>query len=365
VAILPGSAFILLNFVMKTEDPVTISKLAGYGAMIVPPKYIQEHGSEYFGSHPVGTGPFRFVEYRKDDHLTLAANRDYWNGAPLISIVTNRFVPEPATRVAELRAGRADIAQGVPVSQSQVVKNDPALMLFGSPTVVEFRFDPFKPPAGDIRFRKGYGHRVSTFQSPLLLSNDPSLSRYGYDVQKAKQLLAEAGIKPGTEVTLSFPSNNADFREVAQSMVSYLQAVGLKLVLQPFEQVTYFSDILPHAKTGQIYEFGWGGWTLDFDNTAYLLYHKGEYWNPVFSKGSAANVRRAGPPAFVAASLLRQVTFHLGIASTTWPSISRCGKLLSICCNGGKSDPRWGEIVAGGAMERIAAGRRRATGDRF
>ena len=291
-----------VNFIMKTEDPVIITKLAGYGAMIVPPKYIQEHGSEYFGSHPVGTGPFKFVEYRKDDHLTLAANSDYWNGTPQVSAVTYRIVPEPATRVAELQAGRADIAQGVPVSQAQVVKNDPTLTLMpvGSPTVVEIRFDPSKPPAGDIRFRKGviaavdvqtiiatilqgYGHRVSTFQSPLSFGNDPSLSPYAYDEQKAKQLMAEAGVKPGTEVTLSFPSNNADFREAAQAMVSYLQAVGLKLVLQPFEQVTYFSDILPHAKTGQIYEFGWGGWTLDFDNTAYLLYHKGEYWNPVFS----------------------------------------------------------------------------------
>lgn len=291
-----------VNFVMKTEDPVIVTKLAGYGAMIVPPKYIQEHGSAYFGSNPVGTGPFKFVEYRKDDHLTLAVNRDYWNGAPHVSAVTYRFVPEAATRVAELQAGRADIAQGIPVSQAEVVKKDANLTLMpvGSPTVIEIRFDPSKPPAGDVRFRKaviasidvqtiistilqGYGHRVSTFQSPLSFGNDASMKPYPYDPNQAKQLLAEAGIKPGTEVTLSFPSNNADFREAAQAMGSYLQAVGLKLVLQPFEQVTYFSDILPHAKTGPIYEFGWGGWTLDFDNTAYLLYHKGEYWNPVFS----------------------------------------------------------------------------------
>lgn len=291
-----------VNLVMKTQDPVIVTKLAGYGAMIVPPKYIQEHGSEYFGSHPVGTGPFKFVEYRKDDHLTLAANISYWNGAPHVSAVTYRFVPEAATRVAELQAGGADIAQAVPVSQASVVKNDPNLELLpvGSPTVLEVRFDPSKPPADDIRFRKaiiaaidvqtiiqtilqGYGHRVSTFQSPLSFGNDPALAPYPFDPQHAKQLLAEAGIKPATEVTLSFPSNNADFREAAQAMVSELAAVGLKLSLQPVEQVTYFSDTIPHAKTGQIYEFGWGGWTLDFDNTAYLLYHKGEYWNPVFN----------------------------------------------------------------------------------
>jgi peptide/nickel transport system substrate-binding protein len=291
-----------VNLVMKEQDPVIITKLAGYGAMIVPPKYVQEHGSAYFGANPVGTGPFKFVEYRKDDHLTLAANANYWGGAPKLSAVTYRFVPEAATRVAELQAGRADIVPGVPVAQANVVKNDGSLTLMtvGSPTVTEIRFDPSKAPAGDVRFRKaviagidvqtiiqtilgGYGRRVSTFQSPLSFGNDPSMKPYPYDPTQAKQLLAEAGVKPGTEIALSFPSNNADFREAAQAMVSYLQAIGLKLTLQPVEQVTYFSDTIPHAKTGQIYEFGWGGWTLDFDNTADLLYHKGEFWNPVFS----------------------------------------------------------------------------------
>src|SRR5579872_3213097 len=145
-----------VNLVMKEQDPVIITKLAGYGGMIVPPKYVQEHGSAYFGANPVGTGPFKFVEYRKDDHLTLAANANYWGGVPKLSAVTYRFVPEAATRVAELQAGRADIAPGVPVAQANVVKADGNLTLLtvGSPTVTEIRFDPSKAPAGDVRFRK-------------------------------------------------------------------------------------------------------------------------------------------------------------------------------------------------------------------
>lgn len=339
-----------VKMVMKVKDPVIITKLAGYGAMIVPPKYVQEHGSAYFGANPVGTGPFKFVEYRKDDHLTLAANASYWGGAPKISAVTYRFVPEAATRVAELQAGRADIAQGVPVSQASVVKNDANLTLMpvGSPTVLEIRFDPSKAPAGDVRFRKAviaaidvqkiidtilqsYGHRVSTFQSPLSFGNDASLKPYPFDPARAKSLLAEAGVKPGTDVSLSFPSNNADFREAAQAMVSYLGAVGLKLTLTPVEQVTYFSDVLPHAKTGQIYEFGWGGWTLDFDNTAYLLYHKGEYWNPVFSDADVekyleaertTNDQRARLRAFQA---LDRRLYDLAIDFPLWQSVNLWG----------------------------------------
>lgn len=339
-----------VKMVMKVKDPVIITKLAGYGAMVVPPKYVQEHGGAYFGANPVGTGPFKFVEYRKDDHLTLAANSAYWNGAPRVSALTYRFVPEAATRVAELQAGRADIASGVPVSQSSVVKGDPNLVLLpvGSPTVVEIRFDPSKAPAGDARFRKavvaaidvqkiidtilqGYGHRVSTFQSPLSFGDDASLKPYPYDPAHAKQLLAEAGVKPGADVSLSFPSNNADFREAGQAMVSYLAAVGLKLTLVPVEQVTYFSDVIPHAKTGQIYEFGWGGWTLDFDNTAYLLYHKGQYWNPVFTDADVekylqaertTNDRKVRLRAFL--SLDRRL-YDLAIDFPLWQSVNLWG----------------------------------------
>jgi peptide/nickel transport system substrate-binding protein len=114
-------------------------------------------------------------------------------------------------------------------------------------------------------------------------------------------------------------------------MVSYLGTVGLKLTLTPVEQVTYFSDVLPHAKTGPIYEFGWGGWTLDFDNTAYLLYHKGEYWNPVFTDADVekyldaertTNDQRTRLKAFQ--SLDRRL-YDLAIDFPLWQSVNLWG----------------------------------------
>lgn len=93
-------------------------------------------------------------------------------------------------------------------------------------------------------------------------------------------MLAEAGIAPGTEIALDFPSNFDTFREVSQVLAAYLDMVGLKLNVRPHENSVYFNDILPNGKTGELYYFGWGGWTFDFDNTAYLLYHTGERQNP-------------------------------------------------------------------------------------
>ena len=99
----------VVDFIMDRPDPVIITKLAGYGAKIVAPKYYSEVGDEKFNNLPVGTGPFRPTEYVKDDHLTLEAFPGYWGGSPKVKTVTYRFIPEAATRVAELQAGRAHL----------------------------------------------------------------------------------------------------------------------------------------------------------------------------------------------------------------------------------------------------------------
>src|SRR5690606_15134335 len=67
---------------LTAPDPVLLTKLAGYGAMIVPPKYIQEKGEDNFNLNPVGTGAFKFVSYTPKTGIKLEANADYWGGAP-------------------------------------------------------------------------------------------------------------------------------------------------------------------------------------------------------------------------------------------------------------------------------------------
>lgn len=98
-----------VDFHLKAPDPVLITKLAGYGGMIVPPKYIQEKGDDYFNTHPVGTGPFKFVSYEPKVSIKLEAFADHWGGAPKLSELEYRFITEPSTAVAELQAGRVDL----------------------------------------------------------------------------------------------------------------------------------------------------------------------------------------------------------------------------------------------------------------
>lgn len=288
-----------VDFVLSQADPVLLTKLSGYGAMIVPPRYLRDKGDAYFDTHPVGTGPFSFVSYKNGESIKLAAYKGYWGGAPKVANVTYRFIEEPATRVAELQAGRVDIAVGIPVAQAATIKGNPQLTLQAvpSPTVQALRLNVSHKPTDDPRVRQalnyavdkdaiiksilqGYASPISSMQSSKSFGFDPNLKAYPYDPAKAKELLAAAGVAPGTSIGIDFVGTDAVFREVAQAVAGYFQAVGLKADLKTYETNTFYSDIIPKNKTANAYQMGWGGWTFDFDNTAYLLYHSGQFWNP-------------------------------------------------------------------------------------
>ena len=288
-----------VDLVLSQTDPVLLTKLAGYGAMIVPPQYIEEKGEEYFNAHPVGTGPFRFVDYQPKVSLTLEANPDYWGGAPKLDGLFYRFIAEATTQVSELQSGGIDIATLVPISQIDTINADADLHVesITGPNVVTLRFDTTKGPTADLAVRQaiiqaidrdaiisqivqGNAKPIASLQSELSFGYDAALEPVPYDPEAAKAALEAAGIAPGTSVHLSFVGDDATFREVAQTVAAYLGLVGLNVALDTYESNTFFNDIVPQGKTGEMYSFTWGGWTFDFDNTAYLLYHSGQYWNP-------------------------------------------------------------------------------------
>jgi peptide/nickel transport system substrate-binding protein len=288
-----------VDFIMKQADPVLLTKLAGYGGMIVPPKYIKEKGDEYFNTHPVGTGPFKFVEYTPKVSLTLEAFPEHWGGAPKLDKVVTRFIAEANTQVAELQAGRLDIATLIPFGLAPTVEKSPNLSLISitGPRVVALRLNTKNGITKDVNVRKalimgidrdaiikavllGHAKPIASFQADLSFGHDPSMKPLPFDLAKAKQMLQQAGVQPGAPVKIDFRGNDATFREVAQAAAGYLQALGLKPSLQPYEPPVLLNDIIPNGKTGEAWHNAWGGWTFDYDNTAYLMYHSGEKWNP-------------------------------------------------------------------------------------
>ncbi len=101
-------------------------------------------------------------------------------------------------------------------------------------------------------------------------------------LKRQKKLLAEANVAEGTTLEFYIPGTDGTFKEIAQAVAFYLQEVGLKVSINSVENTTFQSELIPKGDAGHMYKNGWGGWTLDFDNTAYLMYHEGEFWNPTY-----------------------------------------------------------------------------------
>ncbi|WP_017725934.1 ABC transporter substrate-binding protein [Halalkalibacterium ligniniphilum] len=289
-------------FHLNKPDPVLLTKLAGYGAVIVPPNYVQESSEENFNANPVGTGPFKMVSYNRDSQIVLEKNENYWKeGLPKLDQVTFRFIPEATTRLAELQTGAIDIMKRVEISQVETVENNENLTLLdiGSPTVYSLRFDPSQEPLDDVRVRKainhaidvdeiieqiigGYGNRIATYQSDLSFGFNPNLEPYEYNPELASELLAEAGVEEGTVLDVYTSGEDSTFREIVQAVAFYLEQVGIQLNVNTVEFSTLTSELIPNGNAGHMYRQSWGGWTLDFDNTAYSMYAEGEQWNPSF-----------------------------------------------------------------------------------
>ncbi len=290
-----------VDFLLSQPDPVLLTKLSSYGAMIVPPKYLTEKGKDHFRTHPVGTGPFKVISYEPRIGIKLEAFADHWGGAPKLSNVEYRFISEPATAIAELQAGRVDlvIPPTVPINMIDTIKNTKNLDVVSvkSPTVYALRFNTKSGITADPRVRKalimavdreaiiksilgGQASPIASFQSSLSFGDDPAMKPLPYDPAAAEALLKAANVAPGSKIQIDFRGNDATFSEVVQAVSSYLETVGIQASIKPYESNVFLNDIVPAGRTGALFQQSWGGWTLDYDNTAYAMYHSGEKWNP-------------------------------------------------------------------------------------
>jgi peptide/nickel transport system substrate-binding protein len=288
-----------LIFHFSNVDPVMITKFAGYGAYITSPTAASQEG---FGTNTTtGSGPYRVVEYVKDDHLTLEAWDGFWGAEkPLIKTISYRIIPNDDTRLAEFMAGSVDIFQ-LNVNQAGSVGGNPELQVIevGSPTVNGLRLDASQAPTDNKDVRKaishaidlqtiietivsGYGSAVPVWQSPYSFGYDEALTPYAYDPDLAAQHLAASGLPTPVKLTYDILSDDSLAKEFADAIKGMLDPVGFDTEIRIVEQATYYDDYRA-GTLGNVVWFGWGGWTLDFDNTYYSMMKTGESYNPAYS----------------------------------------------------------------------------------
>ena len=248
---------------------------------IVPPKYIAQVGDAGFAVKPVGTGPFKFVEWVKDERLVLEANKDYHRGAPAIERLIFRPVPELTTRVAALLSGQADLVSDIPPDQTGKIKSSSTAhveisTLGGFVIMVKMTNYLMPGPWQDVRVRKainyaidmdtiiktvleGYGQVLGVPLEKEAFGFNPNIKWYGYDPERAKALLREAGHPNGFEMTLHAPNRRyMNDIEVMQAMAQMLTKVGIRAKVEVWEQSIYTTkwrkrELLPAYMTA------WGG----------------------------------------------------------------------------------------------------------
>ncbi len=250
--------------VVTTEslNALFLSTVADNWAMI-PPAYFAEVGQEGFDAHPVGTGPFMFVEWVKGDHITLTAFDDYWRGAPKIETVIYRPIPESSTRVAAIQTGEVDIVTRLSSEEAQSLLGVEGVKVIKYP-VTRIYYIAFNnlttgldQPTMDplVRQAMNYAVDVDTIIDALFDGHAKAAAGYvatselgygatepfGYDMAKAVDLLTEAGYVAGFEMDMACPAGAyTHFEEVCEAIVGYLGDVGIVVTLDIMESGQYW-----------------------------------------------------------------------------------------------------------------------------
>ena len=267
---------------------------ASAAGIVVPKKYMTEVGEDGFKKHPIGAGPYKFVSTKPGIEVVLEANTGYWRKVPNVKTLIMRSVPEATTRALMVRTGEADIgvaldgpdAEGLQKEGVQVVSSKHASIFW-----IEFakQWDP-KSPWHDKRLRQAANHAlnrelINKFAClgfcppagvivPRVMDFALQVEPIRYDVQKAKQLLAEAGYPNGFDAGefAAIPG----FPTVTDAVVNDLNAAGIRVRLRQMERATFYAN-WREKKLPPVFMVAAGNSGNAASRVQSFIYSKGEY----------------------------------------------------------------------------------------
>lgn len=306
---------------MKQPNAAMLTSLAMFTVCIVSEDAAEEYGDDYF-KNPVGTGPFEFVEWVQDDHITLRAFDDYWDGRASIDQLVFRVIDDPSARLMALQTGEVDGIEHIDPMQLQTIRDNPDLTLMSQagmnvgyialncgegytdengngkwdageeaevPGVLTVDGEE---PFQDIRVRRAIAHAIdkesivrNLYQGaasvakegmpPVLFGYNNEIDGYEYNPTKAKELLEEAGYGDGFTVTLwHMGSTSRPYfpvpTEIAEAIQADLADIGITVELFTEDWGTYLQDT--EAGKHHMAMLGWSGDNGDPDNFLNVLY---------------------------------------------------------------------------------------------
>ena len=245
-------------FTLKRPSAAFLSNLAYGWAAIVP-----KEAADTLRDHPIGTGPFKLVEWVKDSHVALERFDGYFvPGVPYLDKVTFQVITDPAARLAALRTGEVDVIPELPAQDVAAVRQDPGLKMVEVPFngIQYIAVNNKMPPFDNLKVRQalnyavdkqavvdvaqfGIGVPIGSHMPPVTDYYVDLSKRYPYDPAKAKQLLAEAGYPDGFETTMILPQPYDYHIRNGQVVAEQLAKVGIKVKLETMEWGTWLQQV--------------------------------------------------------------------------------------------------------------------------
>jgi peptide/nickel transport system substrate-binding protein len=279
----------------KKPWPVFLSHIALRQAAMYPPKEYAGKDAAAISRSPIGTGPYKFVRWSKDEEIVMEAFPGYWGGAAKIKTVVFKPIPDDAVRVAALQNGEIDVAVNIPPHMAGIIEKHSKIFLSTAPSIRTIQLmiythqmdgshkptGPYNGPTADKRVRKALSYaldvdeiikgvmdgkavRVATMLPSLHFGYDASLKPVKQDLAMTKKLLTEAGFPNGVDIVLNGPQGRyVRDKEVGEAVTGQLNKAGIRTTLRTFEFVSYLNTMVYVHKAGPVWLIGWGHPTME------------------------------------------------------------------------------------------------------
>lgn len=317
------------TLIFKTAKPHPLLAIELASVLIIPKAIAETAKTEDFnsGKAMIGTGPFKFLEYKSGDRVVLARNDTYWGPKPAWTKVSQRIIANSAARVAALLAGDVQLIENVPTTDAEKLRADKNLRLgeVVSNRLIYLHMDtgreknsPFirtkdgKPmeanPLRDLRVRKAISmalnrdaivdrvmEKLAVPAGQLLpeqfFGTSKRLKPEKFDPEAAKKLLAEAGYPNGFQITLHAPNNRyINDEKIAQAVAQFLTRIGIDTKLETMPSAIFFT-----RGTKLEFSFLLAGWSSSTGDTSSPLKALLGTFDPASGSGSANRGRFSDP----------------------------------------------------------------------
>lgn len=291
-----------------TKTPNSLLPYSMTSVLFPSPAAVEEWGNDEYAAHPVGTGPFVFVEQNGQESLTLAKNPDYWAGAANIDTLVLKPMPEASSRLAALLAGEVNWAE-VPPPDSLATLEAEGFTLHSNyiPFVWELTMNNMVEPLSDVRVRQALNYAIdrdsmieNILHGTAMASTGPvykghpwypeGATEYTYDPEKAKDLLTEAGYPDGLTLAVQYPQSGSG-NMLPQPMMEFIQAnlaeIGVTLDMQTIEWTNMQSTYRAGMPEGvDMLEYAW---TTSSPQWIYQFFHSSQLAPAGLNPGGYSN----------------------------------------------------------------------------